>query len=79
LHGFRLALHITFRIQLTALLIHAEEELEDETSSSAPDPPPVRPVNRRGKFDDEEAEDADVSFELYFLPGLLSFVCPEAI
>ncbi|KAK3389497.1 eukaryotic translation initiation factor 3 subunit J [Podospora didyma] len=35
------------------------EEEEEDSSSSAPDSPPVAPV-RRGKFDDEEAEDSDV-------------------
>lgn len=37
-----------------------EESSEEESSSSAPDSPPVGPVIRRGKFDDEEAEDDDV-------------------
>ncbi|KAK3361194.1 eukaryotic translation initiation factor 3 subunit J [Lasiosphaeria ovina] len=39
-------------------MAHGEQE-EEDSSSSAPDSPPTAPA-RRGKFDDEEAEDSDV-------------------
>ena len=53
--------------QLTGF--HVAEE-EDDESSTPPSSPPVGAV-RRGKFDDEEAEDSDVRGSTHIFPRCL--------
>lgn len=62
-------------IRLTALLPHHADE-EEESSSSAPSSPPVGAIRR--KFDDEEANDSDVSLcDTVIYDDIVAPTCPQ--